>query len=179
MVNGRYRQLPPMSPRAAVFASRLATRLATYVAFHGSGEVLLQLLCGLKTTPRQELRPDVAFVSYDRWPRDRPWPDTDPTPVVPELAVEVVSPNDVAEDLLHKVKAYLEAGTQLVWVVYPPAGWVVVFEPGGRSRYLTAADELDGGTVLPEFRLRLRELFTQSSTDGAAAPETPDEPTDP
>jgi Uma2 family endonuclease len=178
IVDGEYRELPPMSGHATVVASRLGYHLGAFVRPRDLGEVVLELLFSLKPGSRRKYRPDVAFVSYTRWPKDRPWPDTDPTPVVPELAVEVVSPNDVAEDVLNKVKAYLEAGTQLVWVVYPTAGWVVVFEPGGRSRYLTAADDLDGGTVLPEFRLRLRELFTQSGTNGATAPDTPGVPTD-
>lgn len=156
-----------MSPHAAVVASRLAHRLGDCVVPRDLGEVLLHLLCGLRTSSRLELRPDVAFVSYTRWPKDRPWPNTDPTPVVPELAVEVVSPNDVAEDLINKVKAYLKAGVRLVWVVYPPTGWLVVFEPSGRCRYLTAADELDGNAVLPDFRLPLRELFTQAEDNGA------------
>jgi Uma2 family endonuclease len=172
IVDGQYKELPPMSAEATLLAARLFRKLVVFLELHDLGEAVPELLCGLKPGARRKYRPDLAFVSYKRWPKDRPWPSTDPMLVVPDLAVEVVSPNDIAEDVQAKVKAYLEAGVQLVWVIYPPLGWMVVFEPQGRCRYLTTADELDGGSVLPGFRLPLRELFTQSAANGsAAAPE--------
>jgi Uma2 family endonuclease len=93
---------------------------------------------------------------------------------VPELVVEVVSPNDLAESLVVKVKEYLDGGVQMVWVVYPIPGWIHVYESLHRVRGLTVADDLDGGTVLPGFVLPLRELFTQSGdTDGGEPGASP------
>ena len=61
-----------------------------------------------------------AFDSFDRWPIDRPMSPTDEAwDVVPDLAVEVTSPIDLAEDLLHMVAEYFKAGVRMVWVVYP------------------------------------------------------------
>src|SRR5207244_9611398 len=65
-------------------------------------------------------RPDIAFVTNDRWPESTPIPYRgNPVDVVPDLAVEVVSPTDDAEALQEKVEEYLRAGVRLVWVVYP------------------------------------------------------------
>jgi Uma2 family endonuclease len=118
----------------------------------------------------------VAFVSYKRWPKDKPCPTTDPWPVVPELAVEVISPNDLAESVQAKVKEYLEAGVQLVWLIYPQLGWIVAYESLHRMRGFTMTDELDAEPVLPGFRLPLRELFSapaapQADGDSGSNPE--------
>jgi Uma2 family endonuclease len=79
--------------------------------------------------------------------------------VVPDLAVEVTSPTDFAEDQLHKVWEYFQAGVHLVWVVYPNERCIHVYEAWNRIRVVTEADILDGGAVLPDFQLRLDRLF--------------------
>ena len=67
-------------------------------------------------------RPDVAFVSTARWPLDRALPETGDWDVVPDLAVEVISPNDVFKDVLAKVREYFHYGVQVVWVIAPRNG---------------------------------------------------------
>ena len=94
--------------------------------------------------------------------------------MVPELAVEVISPNDLGEKAQAKVKEYLEAGVNLVWVIYPQLGWVVAYESFHRMRGFTATDELDAEPVLPGFRLPLRELFTQAATPPACGEPAPE-----
>ena len=105
-------------------------------------------------------RPDVAFVSVDRWPLDRPMSPTEEAwDVVPDLAVEVASPTDLAEFLLRKVAEYFRAGVRLVWVVYPLTRCIHVYQSWNRIQVVTESDTLDGGTVLPGFRLALDRLF--------------------
>jgi Uma2 family endonuclease len=58
-----------------------------------------------------------------------------------------------------KVQEYLDAGTQLVWVVDPESQTATVFHPDGRSSFLSAEDALDGEDVLPGFRLALSEVW--------------------
>ena len=79
--------------------------------------------------------------------------------VVPDLAIEVISPYDLAEESLQKIHEYLHAGVQLVWVVYPEERQVYVYETPTRVRILAADDTLDGGAVLPGFQLRVDSLF--------------------
>ena len=78
---------------------------------------------------------------------------------MPDLAVEVLSPSDHAEDILAKVAEYFRAGVRLVWVVSPVMGLVLVFDGPDRVRMVAPAGTLDGGEVLPEFRLPLDDLF--------------------
>lgn len=99
--------------------------------------------------------PDVGFVAAERLPDGLPQGFV---PCAPDLAVEIVSPNDTADEIHAKVQDFLQAGTRLLWVVYPRTRTVDVHTPQG-AHTLTLTDTLDGGDVLPGFTLPLRELF--------------------
>jgi Uma2 family endonuclease len=79
--------------------------------------------------------------------------------VLPELMGEVISPNDIAEEIMERINEYFAAGTKLVWVVYPTQRLVYVYESPRQVRSLGEADELDGGVVLPSFRIAIASLF--------------------
>lgn len=77
----------------------------------------------------------------------------------PDLAVEVVSPGD-ADDAVHdKVRDWLAAGSALVWVVYATARRLVVHRADGSAQALGPDDEVDGGEVLPGFRMKVADLL--------------------
>ncbi len=104
--------------------------------------------------------PDVSFVSVERIPNgDVP---EGYLPLAPDLAVEVVSPNDRAHDVYAKVREYLDAGVRLVWVLWPRHRSVTVYSSTGEMRDLREGDVLDGGDVLPGFQVRVAELFEVS-----------------
>jgi S1-C subfamily serine protease/Uma2 family endonuclease len=159
VVDGRCVELAPMSTFAGVVASRVHWRLAVHANEKQLGEAVHEVLFGL--SPRRR-RPDVALVSCQRWTRGHPISSTDPWPVVPNLAVEVVSPTDNAEPLLGKVAEYLQAGVDQVWVSYPLLKLVYVYESLTKVRGYAEADELDGGDVMPGFKLSLSALFADS-----------------
>jgi Uma2 family endonuclease len=161
IVDGKYEELPPMGTQAGLVATRLARKLGEFVEAGELGEVASEVLFGLTPGSRRKHRPDVAFVSYKRWPKDRVCPTGDPWPVVPELVAEVVSPNDIADAVQGKLKEYLDAGVPLVWLVYPQLGWIVAYESQHRMRGFTLADELDAEPVLPGFRLPMSKLFAE------------------
>lgn len=77
----------------------------------------------------------------------------------PDIAVEVVSPSDRMADVNAKVAEYLAAGTSLVWVVEPGRKTVTAYNADRSARLLIEGDELDGGDVLPGFKLPLSEIF--------------------
>ena len=109
--------------------------------------------------------PDVAFTSYERWPKDRPFPFRgNARDVVPDLAVEVVSPGDLVEELLTKIDEYFRAGVRLVWIVHCNLKQVHVYRSIDDSmiRVLTEADDLDGEDVLPGFRVPVASFFPPS-----------------
>ena len=104
-------------------------------------------------------RPDVAFLSHRRWPFGHRVPYLDAWDVVPDLMVEVVSPSNSASEVMRKVEEYRRAGARLIWVVYPAQEAVQVYEPAGASRGLGRDEALDGGDVIPGFRLPVVRLF--------------------
>ena len=99
---------------------------------------------------------DVSFISLPRIPADQT--SLGFIPIAPDLAVEVVSLNDLAAEINQKVNQYLAAGVPMVWVVYPTSGQVVVFRQSG-VKVLSSQDELTGEEVVPGFKLQLTELF--------------------
>jgi Uma2 family endonuclease len=117
------------------------------------------MLFDLGATIQCKRRPDVAFVLYDRWPPQQRVPRTEAWNVVPNLAVEIVSPTDRADDLMNKVTEYFCAGVERVWVIFPAQEHVYVYESPTTVRILTRADALQGEPLLPDFRLPLAAFF--------------------
>jgi Uma2 family endonuclease len=102
--------------------------------------------------------PDVAFVSWDRLPNrvipDEPIPD-----LAPDLAVEVLSESNTAEEMERKLKDYFFAGVRLVWLIDPEKRIADVYTAPDQSVRLDEGQSLNGGDVLPGFTLPLTELF--------------------
>jgi Uma2 family endonuclease len=107
--------------------------------------------------PDKVRRADVSFIRFGRLPNEQ-LPEGH-LRIAPDLAVEVVSPHDLAYDVDSKVEDYLQAGVRLVWVVSPAARTVRVHRPDGPGTTLRADDELTGEEVLPGFRCPVRDLF--------------------
>ena len=109
--------------------------------------------------------PDVAFTSWQRLPeRRRP---TAPIPrLAPNLAVEVLSASNTPGEMAAKRGDYFSAGVQLVWEVDPAARTVAVYTSATGARILGPAETLDGGAVLPGFRLPLPDLFGELDRRG-------------
>src|SRR5579871_4981965 len=160
IINGQWVEMPPMSAYAALLGSLLVSHLNHFARANSLGVAVSEMLFHLDLPVDRNRRPDGAFVSYRRWPRGQPLPQRDNAwNVVPDLAIEVVSPSDQIEDLLGKIEEYFQSGVSLVWVVYPRLRIVHVYESFHHIRGLTRADELDGGAGLPGSRLPLAELF--------------------
>lgn len=159
VVNGQRRELPPMGAFETHIASVLGRRLSNFTWPHRLGNVENEMLFLLDAATDLQRRPDVAFVSYERWPRGRPIPRTPFWEVVPDLTVEVVSPSNTATEILDKIDEFFRAGVRLVWVIYPVREQIYLYESPTVIRVLRLGDELDGGAVLPGFRLPLATLF--------------------
>jgi Uma2 family endonuclease len=78
---------------------------------------------------------------------------------VPDLAIEIVSPTDLAEEIDRKITDYFQADVRLVWVFYPDSGRVYVYESPTHVTILERTDTLGGGEVLPGFQLPIAELY--------------------
>src|SRR2546426_12779628 len=163
IVNGQRVELPPMSAYATWLASGLHGRLWPYAEDKGLGMSVAEMLFILDAEHNLRRRPDVAFVSTARWPLDRALPETGDWDVVPDLAIEVISPNDVFKDVLAKVREYFHYGVQVIWVIAPEEQQVYVYDSPTHVRILTGQDELTGGEVVPGFRLPLVHLFQHAA----------------
>lgn len=91
--------------------------------------------------------------------------------LAPDLAVEVVSPNDLYYEVEAKVAEYLDAGVQMVWLINPVGRNVRVFMPGKNTVELSAADRLTGGGVIPGFECPVSEFFPKTSPNAVSTPK--------
>jgi Uma2 family endonuclease len=138
-------------------ASTLLVILGDFVRGHRLGKVVSETLFLLDKTADLKRRPDLAFVSRERWPRGpRPTAEWD---VVPDLAVEVISPTNTAKEVLDKIGEYFATGVRRVWVAYCEQQLVYVYRSPKAIQVLGHEDALDGEDVIPGFRLPLATLF--------------------
>lgn len=114
--------------------------------------------------PRKVRKPDASFICRGRLPGERLPRGFCST--VPDVAAEVVSPNDLFSEVEDKVAEYLEAGVRLVWVANPDRRTIHVYRANGTTSLLQEADELSGEDVLPEFRCRVGDLFPPREATG-------------
>src|SRR5215813_6503808 len=118
VVDGRMVELAPMGAYEVWLATALTEALRSFARQHHLGRAVQEILFDLGAAMQRKRRPDVAFVSYERWPPQQRVPRTEAWSVVPNLAVEIVSPTDRADDLVNKVTEYFCAGVERVWVIF-------------------------------------------------------------
>jgi Uma2 family endonuclease len=159
VVNGRRVEKPPLGFYECGIASLLHYYLQHFAKTTGVGRARMETMFRIDPTRGLERRPDVAFVSYQRWPKNRKMGPGNAWEVIPELATEVISPTNSAAEVAIKINEYFRAGVQLVWVVYPILGQVYVYTAATQVHILERQDELDGGNALPGFRLPVAALF--------------------
>jgi len=102
--------------------------------------------------------PDVGFVRNERVPAATVCGFFDGPP---DLAVEVLSPDDRSAEVAAKVADWLASGSTAVWLVDPAKRTVGIYRRESPPRVLSASDELDGQDVLPGFRLPVAEIFAR------------------
>ena len=146
----------PMGWAEAIVATNISTELNVYARRMNAGVVSgADSTLRMRASGRVRL-PDVAFVSSERMPKS-----AEPIPTLaPDLAVEVLSESNTAEEISQKLREYFESGTRLAWVVDLPTRSVAVYHaPGQRTALLTQGDHLDGESVLPGFSMLVADAF--------------------
>ncbi len=149
----------------------LKTALDGFLHDNGLGQGFIEILFLLDPATGLRLKPDFAFVSAERWPIRRPIPKrTLAWPVVPDLAVEVISPTNRTIDDLIKVREYFRCGVRLVWLILPDLDQIYTYSSPADVRILAKekGDVLDGQDLIPGFRLPLATLFPDDPGDAAA-----------
>lgn len=157
LVRGELRKMVPPGYEHGRVGTRIAVRLAQLVEQRGVGAVLTEVGFVLSRGPDTVRAPDVAFVRAERARGTIPGYFEG----APDLAVEVLSPDDRPGYIRDKVAEWLEAGTGTVWVVDPRARTVAVHEPKRKATVLGEADMLRGHGALAGLEVPVREIFAQ------------------
>ncbi len=138
---------------------RLTVRLASHVEAHQLGGVY-----GPDATfqiGENQRIPDVAFVAAARLPVEG-----EPEGIwlmAPDLAVEIISPNDLYERVISKVEEYLAAGVRQVWLISPEHKTVTIYDSPTHTTILMDTDDLVSEELLPGFRCQIADLFRSPS----------------
>ena len=160
IIDGQRVELAPMGARETLLANYLAIFINSFT-INSIGVACVEMLFDLQIGRNR--RPDVALERYDRWPRHRTLPPGEAWSVIPNLAVEVVSPSNTVEEVLEKLADYFRAGVQIVWAQQRQ---VYVYTSPKDVQVLDRNDALEGGEVMPGFTLSLAKLFETEPAAG-------------
>jgi Uma2 family endonuclease len=159
LLRGELVMVSPAGYAHGSIAGRITIALGEFVKPRKLGDVLGGEPGFLIASDPDTVRaPDVAFVRSERVPHEKPQGFFEGAP---DLAVEVLSPNDRASEVNAKVQDWLDAGCRMVWVVDPQTKTVSVYRSRTEIMVLGASDTLPGGDVLPGFSLPLVEIFAR------------------
>jgi Uma2 family endonuclease len=156
LVRGRLLVREPPSALHGRMAARMVYVLSAFVRPRELGDVQDGSGFKIESGPDTVRAPDMAFVSLARGMELRPrgYPA-----FAPDLAVEIVSPNDRSGELLARAGAWLEAGTHLVWVIDPLRGEAQVYRSDASVALVPREASLDGEGVLPGFHCPLADVI--------------------
>ncbi len=153
LLDGEVIEMAGATPEHNDIATQLSRHLANFVEEHPCGRVLYET--EFATGPERRQQPDVAVLSLEAWQRmDR---RRVPTVEMPLIAIEVVSPSESATILNRKIKAYIDAGVEEVWIIYPDTRQIHVFGSGVYRNY-EAGQTLET-PILPGFSLAVSDLL--------------------
>jgi len=158
LVRGKLKKYMPAGNLHGIIALKIGRIVGNFVEENNLGVVVAAETGFLISHNPDTVRaPDSAFIGKEKLAKygitEKFFPDA------PDLAVEVVSPNDRKKDIEDKVQDYLAAGVNLIWIIYPQKQFVVVHRQSKIVSILFETDELEGEEVLPNFRLPLEKLF--------------------
>jgi Uma2 family endonuclease len=158
LVRGEIRTMTPTGALHGVIVARITVLIGQYVDAHHLGCVLgAETRFTLTTAPDTVRAPDVGFVRSERIPAGGPpekyWPGA------PDLAVEVLSPDDRIYEVDDKVDDWLRAGARVVWIVNPRRRTVTEYRSDRPPLTLQQTDRLEGGDLLPGFTRPVATLF--------------------
>lgn len=163
LVDGKVVEMMTVSPEHGELQGEIFSALKSFVRKRGLGAVFVETGFRLgRGRGMADVRgPDVSFVRADKLP-PREQRRSGSFHFAPDLAVEVVSPEDLDADVAKKVEDYLAAGTARVWVVRPDTRTVTVHRPGGEAHVYHETDTVvsgDAGFDTAGFELSVGGLF--------------------
>jgi Uma2 family endonuclease len=152
---GELLTMPPAKLLHTLIAQTLQELLQAYLTKHRKARALIEVGYVLSRDPLTVRQPDVSILSNDRI---RATPSDDYCEGAPELAIEVVSPSDSAEDLELKARQYLLSGGKEVWIVYPKTKTVHILRPGS-AQVFEENSVVESPELLPGLSIKVADLF--------------------
>jgi Uma2 family endonuclease len=137
-----------------VVCGNIVAPLWNFSRASGVGQVATEVRHHVPGDEHNDRLPDVSYYAD----ASKPLIERGPTPYMPDLAVEVKSPDDTLPEMREKAAYYLAHGSRLVWLVYTEKRLVIVLTADTED-ILSEADTLDGGDVIPGFKLPVRDIF--------------------
>jgi Uma2 family endonuclease len=159
LVAGELREIN-VSNESSRIAGRICTRLDNFCEARGLGWIFPEgnsYQC-FPDDPSRVRRADTAFIALSRM-TPQEYRKGGHCPVAPDVVVEVVSPNDLVDEVEEKLKDWLSAGVKLVWIINPPTETIRVHRLDGGYAFLQISDTLSGDPVLPGFACPVADLF--------------------
>ena len=153
-------ELVPMTPvglQHSAIVGRLGEFLSRYARENQLGIVGMEGGFKLERDPDTLRAPDIHFVSKARIEKEGITQKFADYP--PDLAIEVLSPEDTASEVQKKVEEYLAGGVRLIWVVEPATKTVTAYRSHQDVKVFPQDQEMEGGDVLPGFRIWVAEIF--------------------
>lgn len=154
LINGEIVEKLPTQEHG-IIVLKIGARLLVYVETHKSGRVSVETRHRQPGDPFNDRIPDISYVVGT----DEAVVRKGPMPRLPDLAVEVKSPDDSYTHLREKAAYYLENGVSMVWLVYPEKQLVEIYQPDADIQILTVGDTINGAPLLPGFTLSIADIF--------------------
>jgi Uma2 family endonuclease len=167
IIDGQRKPLMPPVVIHGLILRALFRLVDAYCTLHQPGEVVTEMpfvLMYNSNWVKGSRVPDIMFFAAERWQRyikETQYWQSKPFVLVPDLAVEIVSPNDLYTEIQDKVDRYLNDAVRLIWVVNPRRNRVTIYE-ADHFKTLTQNNTLTGGEIIPDLNIALAELFAIS-----------------
>ncbi|MEZ4735861.1 MAG: Uma2 family endonuclease [Caldilineaceae bacterium] len=153
LMNGAVVEKMPTEEHGMI-ASNVNIELGSYVKQHKAGRVGIEVRHRVMEDRLNSRLSDLSFTCAQR-----PVVKRGSVPHLPDIAIEIKSPDNFVKQFREKVEYYLANGVQLVWLVYPQQRMVEVYSLDGDVEILLDGDLLTGGAVLPGFSMPVAEVF--------------------
>jgi Uma2 family endonuclease len=158
LVEGELREMSPTSWRHGEVVANINEVVGGFIRAHGLGRSYgADTGFWLERDPDTVRAPDFAFIAKDRLPIARPTEAYWPGP--PDLAVEVLSPNDRMGEVNEKIDAWLAAGCRAVWVVDPRMETIAIYRSRADVRLFTSGQMLLADPEVAGFACPVHEIF--------------------
>ena len=158
LIRGVFCETPPTGMLHGEVIVSLGSLLGNSVEPTNLGTLAIQAGIILGRDPDTVLAADVSYFSAATMPLDADIPGY--AEALPDLVAEVVSFNDSFKEVVGKANMWLNAGVQLVWVIWPETQMVEIYRPGQPVVTLAEKDTLTAEDVLPQFNIPVSDIFS-------------------